>query len=50
MNSIIVFLVGFTSAILYSRGKADPVASLKIDSKRVGRWCVRKFKDFSQKT
>lgn len=44
MNTIIVFVVGFASAILYARGKADPVASLKVDASRFGRWCARKGK------
>ncbi len=43
MNTIIVFVVGFTTALLYSRGKADPVQSLVVDAKRVGRWCAKQW-------
>lgn len=46
MNTILAFVVGFTSAVAYCRGKADPVASLKVDAKRFGRWCGRKRKEF----
>ncbi|MCC5848949.1 MAG: hypothetical protein JJU29_12755 [Verrucomicrobia bacterium] len=48
MNTLIVFVVGFTSAILYSRGKADPVQSLKVDAKRAGRWCRKTWEKSRQ--
>lgn len=43
MNTLIALLIGFVSALFYSRGKADPVRSFQLDLKRFYRWLIVKW-------
>ena len=43
MNTLLALIIGFVSALFYSRGKADPVRSFQLDLKRLYRWLKAKW-------
>jgi len=45
MNTLTALIIGFVAALLYARGKADPVRAFLLDLKRLYRWCRSKWEN-----